>query len=471
MLLLLILGNVFIIECFVNKYGLYDKNTSFPPDNAFRGLNYKLEELRDLEIYEEAWTKMPENFFDVIPDSFNNFYKVMNVVNLRVVMNSLAASVDRNRKKEIFTILIRYSYCLKKKDVYRNCPSPCKNKPCIHLNHTNVKAKINKYENCKEIFDPKIKLDQSLDKFKGISTIFKYRFECFCPLGYKWEMIDGNGNCIEVSDECNNLKKCNHGTCYPRDIVSGFICKCFAAFRGATCDVYHNPCETEENRCGLFKCTRDPKNVLHGYRCECGTAYEPLSDDTPFCIDRNECLDPTRCLNDGNCTNLDGDYSCACKTDYNGKDCEHDLTQINSIREWQVWSEWSGCSKTCGQNGAIQIRNRKCEFENSCGKTNDKNVRDCEPKLKDCKKDGEKHEIEHENKAVMYPRNTTTVENVIWIGVPKAKYGENVDGYENVFTRKKLSGKNCATLFRFKRTIFQEVIFHIFFLPSLKLLW
>lgn len=55
------------------------------------------------------------------------------------------------------------------------------------------------------------------------------------------------------------------------------------------------------------------------------------------------------------------------------RDCEGDCTDddtqsedcnLNSCLELFIWSDWSGCSKSCGRDG-VQTRQKLCLFNNA----------------------------------------------------------------------------------------------------------
>ena len=400
----------------------YDNKSSFSPDPTFKN---QIMDLRQLDIYYEAWTHEPGGLFEKVPEIYNKFYEGQ-IDNNNAALKKLREEIRANRKtenevKEILTILIRYAYCLKKKETYRNCPNPCNNAPCKDLRHTNAKSNnsLKHDQNCRVILDLNAEISPALkNNFPRLASIFKKSAVCLCPISQIWDK--GKKYCVDANDICHRkYDPCNgYGTCYTRSASvihpGGFECVCLPAFKGPTCQLPRNPCD-ESDLCSGFKCRRRP-DLLIGYSCDCGTNFVYVAEKS-VCIDRNECLENI-CKNNGTCINLHGDYECKCLEGFVGKECNFDMNYIFNLAEWRQWSSWSECSQTCNQDDAIQVRTRTCEKNRDCGLDKAyEHVRKCENKLPDCIPLIDQDKISYHRPALFLNLNTTSTTTLSWIEI------------------------------------------------------
>jgi hypothetical protein len=179
--------------------------------------------------------------------------------------------------------------------------------------------------------------------------------------GYTCSCVDGYSglDCETNIDECDSNPCLNDATCH--DGVNSITCECVPGFTGMFCQNDINECLS--NPCLSASTCED---LVNGYQCNCHSGYTGALCETPIgacesdpcqnggtctlggpggsiqCIctpgwsgplcnsNENECLsDP--CRNDGTCIDGDGEYTCFCKDEFYGPNCESVIPNCGSI--------------------------------------------------------------------------------------------------------------------------------------------
>ncbi|XP_065915266.1 uncharacterized protein [Dysidea avara] len=183
---------------------------------------------------------------------------------------------------------------------------------------------------------------------------------CVCP--YPWTGItcdtDGVDNCSDVN--------CNNGTCV--DLVDGFLCQCHADFTGRFCDELIDTCTN-------ITCLNNGTCVNHinnNFTCQCAPGYEGR-----YCAFSTAC-DPNPCENQGECMSQNLNYTCICRQDFTGMNCEqriNDCVPINPCQNNGICTDgFASYFCTCPEG----ITGDSCEFNpcdpDPCGNNGDCNV-------------------------------------------------------------------------------------------------
>lgn len=119
----------------------------------------------------------------------------------------------------------------------------------------------------------------------------------------------------------------NGGTCVTGVGEDPFICICADGFAGDTCNLTEtgpctpNPCKND----GTCEVTTPKRrgDVFSEYVCQCQPGFEGVHCQ----INVNDCA-PEPCGNGGVCKDLDGDFTCKCRSPYVGKQCQLRCTSI-----------------------------------------------------------------------------------------------------------------------------------------------
>ncbi|XP_059507113.1 uncharacterized protein LOC125457750 isoform X2 [Stegostoma tigrinum] len=158
-----------------------------------------------------------------------------------------------------------------------------------------------------------------------------------CP-----DSLKGDGiKCYDV-DECQeNMHTCEQ-IC--TNVFGGFNCSCN---QGYTTNTSNSSLCTDIDECSNNStCPQnaDCHNGMGNYSCVCKTGYE--GDPFRFCIDVDECLDSNPCASSNSiCTNTEGSFNCTCLEGYEGTNC----TDIDECAENQNNCPLNSvCSNTAG---------------------------------------------------------------------------------------------------------------------------
>ncbi|XP_061188930.1 uncharacterized protein LOC133197100 [Saccostrea echinata] len=176
-------------------------------------------------------------------------------------------------------------------------------------------------------------------------------FTCSCFAGFTLDQ--DKTTCLECEPpnygvDCQQTCTCGKGMdrCDP---VTGCVCK--SGWTGSNCDQDVNECTENPNICGSDKICQ---NLEGSYSCNCRTGLEKVSDN---CIDIDECDNAAsnNCSTAMSvCTNNIGGYTCTCKSGFNNKnpyECE-DFDECEA--------EVHGCTQNCvNVDGGF---NCECEF-------------------------------------------------------------------------------------------------------------
>ncbi|VDM11603.1 unnamed protein product, partial [Wuchereria bancrofti] len=142
-------------------------------------------------------------------------------------------------------------------------------------------------------------------------------FMCFCETGYR---MSKEHICVDI-DECQERagRPCNqHAICI--NIPGSYQCQCNLGYTGDgyTCiPIDKRYCKEEElakSNCGTnHLCLVDVKGEI-----DCETCKKGFVKEGTDCTDINECAQSGICHENAFCENIDGSYSCHCRSGYKG---------------------------------------------------------------------------------------------------------------------------------------------------------
>ncbi|CAL8091500.1 unnamed protein product [Calicophoron daubneyi] len=149
-------------------------------------------------------------------------------------------------------------------------------------------------------------------------------YECLCEDGFVGEQCETPLDLCEPNP-CQNGGYCQH-TVHPGD----FQCRCAPGWSGRWCQLRsEDPCSVSKICFNNGVCRPDSLNP-GGFRCDCepnwmGSVCQLRLPDTRACADKALCKNGATCVDVGN------SFSCICRPGYDGKFCENDINECNSM--------------------------------------------------------------------------------------------------------------------------------------------
>ncbi|GCC16557.1 hypothetical protein chiPu_0020337, partial [Chiloscyllium punctatum] len=141
------------------------------------------------------------------------------------------------------------------------------------------------------------------------STVFKVP-ACNCTAAYTGDY------CTEDFDACQDNQCFLNDTCKDQP----------APLEGYTCDPCPDNLEGDGIKCfdldecqeNTDNCEQICTNVFGGFNCSCSTGYTINAMNSSMCADIDECSNSSTCPQNADCFNLLGNYSCVCKSGFDG---------------------------------------------------------------------------------------------------------------------------------------------------------
>ena len=129
-------------------------------------------------------------------------------------------------------------------------------------------------------------------------------YTCQCKVGFE------GGSCTDIDECANATNNCDeNAACF--DTEGSYSCYCKEGFHG-------NGKNCQEGQCDDMLCPETMKCISStSDQCECRSGFI-LDKGGKFCKDIDECSDVNNCHENSTCINLNGGYSCVCKTGYEG---------------------------------------------------------------------------------------------------------------------------------------------------------
>ncbi|CAB4010958.1 fibrillin-2-like isoform X48, partial [Paramuricea clavata] len=158
---------------------------------------------------------------------------------------------------------------------------------------------------CQDVDECALQTDNCHFNAECINTNGSY--VCFCKMGYFWDGVNCTNN-----NECNEGSHNCHGNATCEDNDGSFNCTCKPGYsgNGTDCEDIDECIKDEDNNCSPNAVCN---NKIGTHECVCKAGYR---GNGTHCDDIDECTDltpPLRCRGVGQgCTNYPGGYRCNC---------------------------------------------------------------------------------------------------------------------------------------------------------------